>query len=82
MTLGETRVRTKFNVSESEKDLVDAIKQRSAKLIDLVDKEITLSTERFKQNEDGVVGELIRLKALAMTHYETAAMYAVKAATI
>jgi len=64
MTIGEDRVRTKFNPSSDT--LVDQIKQKSAELIDLCE-EI-----KFKDP---------RLVALAQTHYEDAAMWAVKAAT-
>lgn len=63
-TLGELRVRTNFNPSASSE--VDLIKQKTAELIDLVDK-LRLPDQR--------------LKAIAMTTYEEAAMWAVKAAT-
>ncbi len=65
-TLGEARVRMKFNPSNN--DLVSEIKYRSAELINLV-------------NAIQGDGETRRLVALAMTHYEDAAMWAVKAAT-
>lgn len=78
-TLGEKRVRVEFNPSDST--LVSQIKQKSAELINLVNS-ITLDGERFKENKDGIVGEAIRLKSLALTSYEEAAMWAVKAATI
>ena len=64
-TLGEQRVRLGFNPSGN--DLVDEIKARTATLIDLCDQEL--------QDKDP------RLAAEAQTFYETAAMYAVKAAT-
>lgn len=60
-TYGEKIVRINFNVTGS--DIVAAIKQKTAELINLV-----LQTDP-------------RLSALAVTHYETAAMWAVKAAT-
>lgn len=66
MTIGEDRVRTKFNPSAS--GLVDQIKQKSAELIDLCS----------NQTADP---EINRLWSLAMTAYEEAAMWAVKAAT-
>jgi len=69
-TLGEARVRTDFNVSGSS--LVDEIKQKSAELINLVS---TIQDGSEAPKEAG------RLKALAMTSYEEAAMWAVKAAT-
>jgi hypothetical protein len=69
MTIGEDRVRIKFNPSSD--DLVAHIKQKSAELIDLC--------EAHKDKCAG--GELNRLWSLAQTHYEDAAMWAVKAAT-
>jgi len=66
-SLGEQRVRTDFNVTKS--GIVDEIKTKSAELINLVN-----SMEQ-KGSEHG------RLKSLAMTAYEEAAMWAVKAAT-
>lgn len=63
LSLGESRVRTSFNPSQTS--TVDAIKQKSAELINLCS---TL-------NKDN------RLSALAMTGYEDACMWAVKAAT-
>lgn len=68
MTIGEDRVRTKFNPSNDT--LVEQIKQKSAELIDLCG------------NQPSADGEAQRLWSLAMTHYEDAAMWAVKAATI
>ncbi len=64
MTIGEDRIRTKFNPSNDS--LVDQIKQKSAELIDLC--------ETLKAKDT-------RLASLAQTHYEDAAMWAVKAAT-
>lgn len=64
MSIGEDRVRIKFNPHENS--LVDQIKQKTAALIDLC--------EELK-------GKDARLAALAQTHYEDAAMWAVKAAT-
>ena len=69
MSLGEDRVRIKFNPSSV--NLVDDIKQRTAQMIDLCHENI----------RDGANGEVERLWSLAMTHYEDAAMWAVKAAT-
>lgn len=70
LTLGEKRVRSKFN--PSSQNAVDLIKNKSAELIDIVD------CLPHNVNEDG---ERARLKSLAMTAYEQAAMWAVKAAT-
>jgi predicted short-subunit dehydrogenase-like oxidoreductase (DUF2520 family) len=67
MTLGEYRVGISFNPGNNP--VVDKLKRAAADLIDMVD---SISTE---------VGESARLKALAMTHIEDAAMWAVKAAT-
>jgi len=77
MTTGERRVRTKFNSSSS--DNVDLIKQRTAELIDLVN---DLPKTNADTDPDGVrAPEAGRLRAPAMTAYEEAAMWAVKAAT-
>jgi hypothetical protein len=71
-TLGEARVRTDFNVSGSS--VVDAIKQKSAELINLC--------ESLKPTDGSMMsGEKGRLISLAQTEYEAAAMWAVKAAT-
>jgi hypothetical protein len=70
LTIGERRVRTTFNPSANS--AVDEIKQKTAELINMVD-EIS--------RRDGADGEVKRLCALAQTHYEDAAMWAVKAAT-
>lgn len=73
MTKGEYRVGINFNPSAD--DMVGKIKRAAADLIDLV--------ETIKANTDGhdTVVEVIRLKSLAQTHIEDAAMWAVKAAT-
>jgi hypothetical protein len=73
MTIGEDRVRVKFNPSAD--GVVDKIKQKSAELIDLVE-EMKAAAQRV-----GSHSEVIRLCSLAQTHYEDAAMWAVKAAT-
>lgn len=69
MSLGEDRVRVKFNPDANS--LVDDLKQRTAKLIDSCAVYANLN----------VPGEEKRLWSLAMTAYEEAAMWAVKAAT-
>ena len=69
-TLGEDRVRIQFNPSDNS--LVSQIKQKTAELIDLCNAEL------MRRNTNG---EVLRCAALAMTHYEDAAMWAVKAAT-
>ena len=63
-SIGEDRVRIKFNPSQTGD--VDTIKQRTADLINFV--------ERFRPQD-------VRLVSLAQTAYEEAAMWAVKAAT-
>jgi len=67
-TLGEYRVGIDFNPSGNSG--VNHVKQAAAALIDLID-----------QIPDHAEGEIKRLKALAMTDVETAAMHAVKAIT-
>jgi hypothetical protein len=67
MTKGEQRVRTTFNPNNDS--VVDQVKQKTAELINLVD---------LINKQDS---EVHRLKALAQTAYEEAAMWAVKAAT-
>jgi hypothetical protein len=74
VTLGETRVRTKFNPSDDS--TVQHIKERAAEFINYIN-------ENVGKVPDGAVanGEVMRLKALALTGVEEAAMWAVKAAT-
>jgi hypothetical protein len=67
MTKGEYRVGITFNPSNNP--VVDNIKRHAAALIDLIE-DIEVKTN-----------EVNRLKALAQTHIEDAAMWAVKAAT-
>jgi hypothetical protein len=68
MTLGEYRVGIGFNPGGHE--MVNKIKRGAADLIDLVD------------SIDGADNpEVLRLRALAITHIEDAAMWGVKAAT-
>ena len=70
LTLGEKRVRVDFNVAEGEKyDLINAIKTRSADLINMINE---------LPNNGAESG---RLKSLATTKFEEAAMWGVKAAT-
>lgn len=70
MTLGEERVRLNFNPSAD--NLVSQIKLHSANLID------RCNVNSFTTDDP----EAKRLWSLAMTAYEEAAMWAVKAATI
>lgn len=69
MTQGETRVR----IGENDNEITTQIKQRTAELMDLLDRETG-----GKQYANG---EIPRLRALAQTAYEQAAMWAVKAVT-
>lgn len=70
MSLGTDRVRLKFNPSDLSD--VQLIKEKSAELIDLCEK---------LRHQGSADGEHQRLWSLAQTHYEDAAMWAVKAAT-
>lgn len=72
MTKGQYRVGINFNPSND--DLVGKIKRAAADLIDLIDT-IPHDPEIERSGERG------RLKALAQTDVEAAAMWAVKAAT-
>lgn len=72
MTKGEYRVGINFNPSGD--DMAGRIKRAAADLIDLIET-IPSDRESVRGNEVG------RLKALAQTDIETAAMHAVKAAT-
>jgi hypothetical protein len=69
-TLGQYRVGTSFNPSNNP--IVDDVKAKAAALIDAIDS-IVVTIDP----PDAAV----RLKHIAMTEVETAAMYAVKAAT-
>lgn len=72
MTKGEMRVGISFNPSKDAN--VDAVKRSAADLIDLID-------NLPKSEKLDVASEQGRLKSIAMHDVETAAMYAVKAAT-
>jgi methyl coenzyme M reductase subunit C len=73
-TLGEARVRTDFNVSNS--DVVAEIKTKGAELINLIDG--LIAPEDFPKDK---LGEYVRIKSLAMTEIESGTSWAVKAAT-
>lgn len=75
ISVGEYKVRTDFNVSDSGQ--IKAIKDKTAELINLINK--MNPHESFAERDSK---EFYRLKALAMTDYESAAMWAVKAATV
>ncbi len=73
MTKGEYRVGINFNPSADS--IVDKIKRQAADLIDLIESIPGAEMRDIRGSEVG------RLKALAQTHIEDAAMWAVKAAT-
>lgn len=73
MTKGEYRVGINFNPSND--DTVGKIKRLAADFIDAIDNVFEVSMNPRQETE------VRRLKALAMTHVEDAAMWAVKAAT-
>lgn len=73
MSKGEYRVGITFNPSND--DTVGKIKRAAADLIDLIE------TIRVPTADEQHRMEVMRLKALAQTHIEDAAMWAVKAAT-
>jgi hypothetical protein len=68
-SLGQRRVRLSFNPGGN--DLVNEIKGKAAELIDLCAQHM---------DKEGP-SETLRLWSLAQTHFEDAAMWAVKAAT-
>ena len=70
-TIGEYRVGVSFNPSNSHK--VDVIKSMAAALIDEIDS--------IAVNFGFAPDEVVRLKNIAMDEVESAAMWAVKAAT-
>lgn len=72
LTIGEARVRTDFNVTEN--DTVAQLKKSSAELINLIS---SITDGEIRKNP----AEVGRLKSLAMTAVEEAAMWAVKAET-
>ena len=81
MTKGEYRVGVSFNPSAD--DRVGKIKRAAADLIDLID---GIPAPAPNEWADDVITEVHRVevarcKALAQTHIEDAAMWAVKAAT-
>ena len=77
-TLGEKRVRIDFNTTNNS--LVDEIKNKSAELINLVNKfQYEKNNSIYSTLEQQT--EFKRIKDLAMTSYEEAAMWAVKVIT-
>lgn len=82
MTLGETRVRTKFNPSDL--DNVSLIKQKTAELINLLQEERSAGKGFYEEGSQAAIDnqERQRLISIAQTEYETAALFAVKAFTV
>lgn len=72
-TLGESRVRTSFNPSNV--DLVNQVKQKTAELINL------MNGLEYNPEDKATYGEFVRVKSLAMTEYESAGHWAIKAVT-
>lgn len=80
MTKGEYRVGITFNPSGD--NLVKQIKRQAADLIDMIEKiPNRISDQHGGETDDVRAAERSRLKALAQTAIEEAAMWAVKAAT-
>lgn len=77
MTFGEYRVGVDFNPSGNE--LVDKIKRAAADLIDLCEKQRVIAHTAMETNH--TYSDIIRLWSFAMNEFESAAMWAVKAAT-
>jgi hypothetical protein len=75
LTLGEKRVRTTFNPANDS--AVQHIKERAAELINYINDNVNAPEDLPKED----LGEFVRLKSLAMTDLESAAGWAVKAAT-
>lgn len=71
MTIGERKVRIKFN--PSEQDIINQVKQKSAELINLVN-DWTVGEFGNQEDLEFQNKEFFRLKALAMTSYEEACM--------
>lgn len=76
-TLGEHRVGISFNPGGHS--AVNEIKRRAADMIDCVN--ALKAPDAINHEASNTVAEFARLKALAITHIEDAAMWAVKAAT-
>ncbi len=83
-TIGERRVRTEFNPSNTS--TVDTLKQKSAELIDIMQSvrndEVSKTYDKSEEAMKELSGEKLRLISLAQTAYEEAAMWAVKAVTM
>lgn len=78
-TIGESRVRTSFNTANSDK--VTEIKNKSAELIDMMEEFKEYEVLRVTGTDLDADKERMRVIEIAQTNYESAAMWAVKAAT-
>jgi hypothetical protein len=78
-TLGQYRVGISFNPSKNEK--VDEIKSKAAELIDLIESVKPTEYNKFCDELTPLGEEKLRLTILAQDQIESAAMFAVKAAT-
>lgn len=77
-TKGQYRVGITFNPSGNE--AVDEINRKAADLIDTIERHCQMD-EATSHAQAAQQGEILRLKALAQTDAENAAMWAVKALT-
>ena len=78
-TLGQYRVGLSFNPSKNE--MVNQIKSQAAELIDLIETIIPTAYEKGFDELTALGKEKQRLSILAQDQIESAAMFAVKAAT-
>jgi len=74
-TLGESRVRVEFNPDNNS--VVQHLKERAAEFINYINDNVNAPETLPKEQ----LGEFVRLKSLAMTAIEEAAMWSVKAST-
>jgi len=79
LTLGEYRVGKNFNPSNN--DNVDVIKTKAAELIDLIEKLKPIDPIHCEEHNHTRDQEKLRLSIIAQDQIESAAMFAVKAAT-
>ncbi len=77
-TLGERRVRVDFNVSGNSD--IDDMKFRAAEAIDCIEEIIKEKAKSVTSLDDK--NDMYRLKALAQTAFEEAAIWAVRAITV
>ena len=70
-TKGSFRINRGFNPSKDPK--IDEIKEKAGELVDLIEEIDSINLA------DDIMDEVNRLKAIAQTHFETGAMFGVKA---